>query len=127
MGLWKKLLKFDRSNEDSAVEQYSAVVLFDSRTEFSPVQIRRLFNMLYNLVQTFESVVEILTFGHSNKSNAPFLACGAVPFANFRKFANLSNLYVGTVKAELAQAFGTLLQVRAVSRHSQQRNGSKLY
>ena len=46
-----------------AIEQYFPVVLF---------------NMLYKMVLTFESVDEILKCDHSNESYRAVLSCGAV-------------------------------------------------
>jgi len=49
-----------------ATEQYFPVVLFI---------------MLYKKVLTFESVDEILKYGHSNESYEAVLSCGAVYYA----------------------------------------------
>ena len=45
---------------------------------FSPLV---LFMMLYKVVQTFESVEEILKCDHSNESYRAVLSCGAVYYA----------------------------------------------
>ena len=64
MSLWKKSLSV--TIQMKATEQYFPVVLF---------------NMLYKVVLTFESVDEVLKCYHSNESYRVVLSCGTVCYA----------------------------------------------
>ena len=57
------------------MKSYSMTIQMKATEQYFPLV---LFIMLYKVVQTFESVDEILKYDHSNESYWAILFCGAV-------------------------------------------------